>query len=89
MTNRISTLESAISLLEETKSNLSLVQLHSLNIVASDFGIQLGHKQAGLTLEAWNGDRRRQMQSLTLEAFKETRAKVTPEVIPEATPDPA
>ena len=87
MTNRISTLESAISLLEETKGNLSPVQLESLNIVASDFGIQLGHKQAGLGLEAWNGDRSRQMRTLTVEAFKETLTKLTPEPAPEITPE--
>lgn len=86
---QIATLESAISLLEASTGNLSPVQLHSLNIVASDYGIALGHKQAGLTLEAWNGDRRRQMQSLTLEAFKETLAKVTPEPAAEPTSEPA
>jgi hypothetical protein len=87
MTNRISTLESAISLLEETKGNLSPVQLESLTIVARDFGIQLGHKQAGLGLEAWNGDRSRQMHTLTLEAFKETLTKLKPETTPEVTPE--
>lgn len=89
MTNRISTLESAITLLEETKSNLSPVQLHSLHLVASDFGIQLGHTQAGLTLEAWSGDRYRQMQTLTLEAFRETLAKLKPAIEPDPAPEAA
>lgn len=77
MASAITTLESAIALLEDTKDHLSPVQLHSLNTIAGDFGIQLGHRQAGLTLEAWGGDRARQMRALTLDAFKETLSNLT------------
>jgi hypothetical protein len=78
--HNLASLESAIALLENTEGNLSPVQLQSLHLVAQDCGATLGHHQAGLGMEAYTGDRARQMRTLTIENFKETATKLREKV---------
>lgn len=73
---KMASLESAIQLMQETQGKLSPLQVKMLSIVAVDCGVRMGHQQTGFTLESYNGDRARQMVTLTLEGFKETFRKI-------------
>jgi hypothetical protein len=73
---KIASLESAITLLEDTKGGLSPIQVQMIQIVARDCGVTMGHHRAGFAMEAYQGDRGRQLLTLTLEGFKETFRKI-------------